>query len=249
MQDVSSADPHGRTRTAPPSAGIRAFDVPAATRVAMVALGFIPLLHVAAAIAPLVIAAGGHGPAWLEWLSPALLYLAPPLAVRLVMTVRPLASGYVAPASAAFLLWWFTAQCQVTFSRLPVLEEILRLVPGLYSVWLRLWGARIGSLVYWSPGVIVLDRSLLRVGDRVILGAGARLCPHLVTPDASGRMALLVGRISIGQDALIGAYSFLLPGCEVAEGEITAPHRSIHAFTRFERGRRMRLEAGPELAV
>src|SRR5688500_18186918 len=84
----------------------------AGTRAAMVALGFIPLLHVVASLLPVVLAAGGGG--WqAAWLSPVLLFLLPPILVRSVTAIRPLPSGRVDPDSGAFLLCWFTAQCQV----------------------------------------------------------------------------------------------------------------------------------------
>ena len=211
--------------------------VSAGTRGAMVALGFIPFLHLVATVAPVILAAGGRASWRMAWLSLAILFLVPPLLVRAATLVRPLPAGRVDLDSSSFLYWWFSAQCQVVFTRLPFLEELIRLVPGLYSMWLRLWGARIGSLVYWSPGVAILDRPLVRVGSRVVFGVGARLNPHVIAPDAQGN-ALHVAPITIGDDVLVGGYSLLLPGCEIAAGEITPPFRSVHAFSRFEGGRR-----------
>jgi hypothetical protein len=216
----------------------------------MVALGFIPMLHVVATLAPIVLAATGRTGWRTAWLAPAVLFLVPPLAVRLIALARPLPAGRVDLESTSFLSWWFSAQCQVVFTRLPFLEELLRLVPGLYSLWLRLWGAKVGALVYWSPGVAILDRPLARVGSRVIFGAGARLNAHVLAPDARGKATLHVAPISIGDDVLIGGYSLLLPGCDIAPGEVTPPFRSIHAFSRFEHGRRVPLDGappGPEL--
>ncbi len=121
-----------------------------------------------------------------------------------------------------------------------MLEETIRMIPGLYSLWLRLWGARVGALVYWSPGVVILDRPLVRIGKRVIFGVGVRLNPHVLAPNGPRRMALYLSPIAIGDDALVGGYSLLLPGCEVADGEVTPPFRTMHAFSRFENGRRYR---------
>ena len=167
-----------------------------------------------------------------------MLFLLPPLVVRASTWWSPLASGRLEPGSRGFLHWWFTAQWQVIFTRLPMLEETIRMIPGLYSLWLRLWGARVGALVYWSPGVVILDRPLVRIGKRVIFGVGARLNPHVLAPNGPRRMALYLSPITIGDDALVGGYSLLLPGCEVAEGEVTPPFRTIHAFSRFANGRR-----------
>ena len=57
-------------------------------------------------------------------------------------------------------------QLQVLYSAFPA----LRLVPGLYSAWLRLWGSRVGRAVYWTPQVKITDRGLLKVGDGVVFG-------------------------------------------------------------------------------
>jgi hypothetical protein len=236
MPDVLSAD---RAASAGPLPPARALDVPAGARLWMVVLGFIPALHLIATLLPGALAATGRtGPA-AAWLTPAILFLLPPLAVRAHARWRPLASGRLEPGSRGFLHWWFTAQWQVIFTRLPILEEMIRMIPGLYSLWLRLWGARVGALVYWSPGVVILDRPLVKIGNRVVFGVGARLNPHVLAPNGPRQMALYLSPITIGDDALVGGYSLLLPGCEVADGEVTPPFRTIHAFSRFVNGRRV----------
>jgi hypothetical protein len=236
MPDVSSAD---RAASAGPLPRSRALDLPGHARVGMIVLGFIPALHLIATLIPAALAATGRiGPA-AAWLTPAILFLLPPLVVRASTWWSPLPSGRLEPGSRSFLHWWFTAQWQVLFTRLPLLEETMRMIPGLYSLWLRLWGARVGALVYWSPGVVILDRPLVRVGKRVIFGVGARLNPHVFAPNGPRRMALFLSPITIGDDALVGGYSLLLPGCEIADGEVTPPFRAIHAFSRFENGRRV----------
>jgi hypothetical protein len=223
-----------------------AFDVSRQMRLSMVVLGFIPVLHLIATVLPSALVATGRiGPA-AAWWTPAILFLLPPLVVRASIWWSPWpaeggAGGRLEPGSRGFLHWWFTAQWQVIFARLPVLEEMIRMVPGLYSLWLRIWGARVGSLVYWSPGVVILDRPLVRIGSRVIFGVGARLTPHALAPNGPRRMALYLSPITIGDGALIGGYSVLLPGCEVAEGEVTPPFRTVHAFSRFANGRRIRV--------
>lgn len=228
------------------SSAERAFAVPAAARVAMVVIGWIPFAHVLLVAGPLglaIVRRDGR----LAVLAAAVLYLLPPLAVRALLAARPMPIGRVELASGDYLRWWATAQWQVIFARLPWLEELLRLVPGLYSAWLRLWGARVGSLVYWSPGVAILDRPLVHIGDRVAFGMGVRLNPHVIAPLHSGRGALFVAPISIGHDVLVGGYSLLMAGCQVADGEMTPPLRTIHPYSRLEAGRRTRRADIPDL--
>jgi hypothetical protein len=191
----------------------------------MVVLGLIPLVHVGAVAAAAILVPGG--PAARGATALAVLYLLPPLAARVGLLVRPLVRGEVGPDERGFLAWWLQAQWQVVFSRLRLLEEALRIVPGLYSAWLRLWGARVGSLVYWSPGVELLDRGLVDIGDRVVFGAGVRLAGHVLRPGVDGRTRLLVGSVRIGREALVGAYSVLVPGAEVEEGSASPPLRLL----------------------
>jgi len=228
------------------SSAERALAVPAAARVAMVVIGWIPFAHLLLVAGPLGLAIARRD-GRLAVLAVAVLYLLPPLAVRALLAARAMPIGRVELASGDYLRWWTTAQWQVIFARLPWLEELLRLVPGLYSAWLRLWGARVGSLVYWSPGVAILDRPLVHIGDRVAFGMGVRLNPHVIAPLRSGRGALFVAPISIGHDVLVGGYSLLMAGCQVADGEMTPPLRTIHPYSRLEAGRRTRRADIPDL--
>lgn len=221
------------------SSAERTIEVSAATRAAMIALAFIPALHLGLAVLPIVFVVGGRGDPRLLLLSPCAIYLVPPIVVRIGMWLLPLPEGRIDLSSPLFLRWWFSAQWQVLFARLRWLEELLRVIPGLYSSWLRLWGAEIGSLVYWTPGVTILDRPLIRVGSRVAFGSGVQLIAHVIGPTEDSRSSLFIAPIFIGDDALVGAFSFVLPGCSIAAGEVTPPFRRLHPFSRWERGRRV----------
>jgi acetyltransferase-like isoleucine patch superfamily enzyme len=222
------------------TAAPRPFSMRWPVRAAMVASGFLPLLHAAAVIAATMAAVRASLGGYSLLAGALVLYVLPPVAVRLLLARRPLATGESDPESPDFLRWWLTAQCQILFLRLPVLEELLRVVPGLYSMWLRLWGARVGALVYWSPGVCILDRPLVRVGHRVVFGVGVRINPHvLARPSGGGPAVLHLAPVAIGNDVIVGGYSLLLPGCVIGDGEITPPHRSIHPYSTFAGGRRV----------
>lgn len=214
----------------------------AGQRAVMVVCGYIPFLNVIAMAALVVFPAFGLAPTWLAALAPAWLLLLPPLVVRLTLRWWPLASEEIPLASRHFLVWWFTAQWQTIFNRLPFIEEIIRLFPGLYSSWLRLWGAKIGRFVYWTPGLRILDRALLQIGDRVVFGAGVRLNPHVILPDDQGRLVLRAAVIRIGNDVLIGGYSLLLAGAWIADGQATPAELKLRPFGGWENGRRTKLQ-------
>jgi hypothetical protein len=208
-------------------------------RLAMVAAGYIPFLNLLATATPVVLCLLGIGPKWGWLLGPAWLLLLPPIVVRLTLAMRPLPGGDITIGSRAFLWWWFTSQWQVIFNRLPWIEEIIRLVPGLYSAWLRLWGAKIGRFVYWTPGLRILDRPLVTVGDRVVFGVGVKINPHVIMPDDRGHLVLRAATVRIGADALVGGYSILFAGCWIGPGEASPGKREMRPFTGWVKGKRV----------
>lgn len=212
--------------------------LPARHRLAMVAMGYVPLLNVAAVAALVALPSAGAWPEWTGWLAPAWLLLVPPLVVRATLAARPLPATDVPLGSSDFLVWWWTSQWQAVFNRLPWIEEGVRLVPGAYSAWLRLWGARVGRLVYWTPGLRVLDRPLVDVGHGATFGVGVKLNPHLIRSDAAGRLVLIAATVRVGDGALVGGYSVLTAGSWVGPGEASPGKRDFRPFTGWRDGRR-----------
>ncbi len=106
----------------------------------------------------------------------ALLYVLPPVTARIVMALFGKPQGRdLRQDSTAFKVWWVLLQLQMPFNRIPWLEELLRLVPGLYPFWLNLWGA---------------THSL--AGRTATAGAGA--VPVLVEPvGCQGQPGLILG--------------------------------------------------------
>lgn len=116
--------------------------------------------------------------------------------------------------------WWTTHQLQAVFNAFPFLETVLRLIPGAFSSWLRLWGGQVGRKVYWTSRVEIIDRNLVAIGDHVIFGHKAILCSHAVVRKPNGSTILYVKRICIGAEAFIGAGSQLGPGTAIAAKQI-----------------------------
>jgi len=208
-----------------------AIDWPLRRRLAMVALGYIPLLLAVVVVISALFASYRWGVLYGLLTGFVLLYLLPPLLHRATSLLLPLLPGRHGVSSGAFLRWWLSAQLQVIFNRLPVLEESLRIVPGLYSAWLRLWGAKIGSLVYWSPGVAPLDRPFLHIGNRVVFGAGARLNPHVIVPGKKGEAQLWLAPVTLGDDSLIGGYCLITSGCTIPSGASVPAGKYLRPFS------------------
>jgi acetyltransferase-like isoleucine patch superfamily enzyme len=202
----------------------------------MLALNFFPLLHIGLIIA--VLLTGGPLPVR-GALALAILFLLPPLLARTVRAFIAIPQGTIALNTNAFIAWWAMAQFQAVFNRFPFLEELLRIVPGLYSAWLRLWGAKIGRLTFWAPGTTLLDRSFLDIGDNVVFGMGVRLNGHVILKNGQRQFTLALADIKIGDGATVGGYSLLTAGTEIAPGETTKASTDSPPFTIWKDGRRI----------
>lgn len=145
------------------------------------------------------------------------LYGFPLVIYRIHDYFHPVSEGISYLKVKAYSPWWGSHQIQAIYIAFPALEGLLRLIPGLFSVWLRLWGSKIGKSVYWTPQIQIADRGLLEIGDRVIFGYGVGLYSHVIKPRKQDLM-LYVKRIKIGNDVFVGAGSNLAPGAAIAPG-------------------------------
>ena len=158
-------------------------------------------------------------------------FLLPPLVCRLALLLfgRPRGRA-LTQAAPAYKVWWFIHQWQLVFNRLPWIEEILRLVPGLYALWIFLWGGRVSPLVYWAPGSLVIDRPLVIVETGAVIGMGAGLAGHAGTVAADGSYRVDITAPRVGRGAMMGARSGLGPGAELAAGALLPAGRMIKPF-------------------
>lgn len=163
------------------------------------------------------------------------LYIYPVLAYRLLIYFKPLKLPLREELTGErYSHWWGSHQIQNIYLVLPVLERLLRVVPGAYSAWLRLWGAQIGKQVYWTPNVELHDRALLCLGDGVILGHEVKLVSHVVIPHRQ-RLRLYANNISLGTGCFVGAGSVLGPGVKIADGVVLSVRTEGHINQNFEK--------------
>lgn len=176
---------------------------------------------------------------WRTGTAAAIFYLFPPLLARLTLRLLPIRSTCIALPSREYFTWWFLLNLQMVFCRFPFFEELLRVLPGVYSAWLRLWGARIGKYTYWAAGVRILDRSFLDIGHGVVFGAGVRLAPHVIVENKQGRPELLLADIIIGDRAVIGGYALLAARTKIAPDESTRALLRSTPFTSWRGGKKI----------
>ena len=162
----------------------------------------------------------------------AAVYLLPVLVYRCFVVAYPLELGLSNMAEKRFSPWWASHQIQLLYTAVPVLEAVLRMIPGAYSAWLRLWGSHIGSSVYWTPRMEIHDRGLLNIGDNVIFGHKVELYGHTVTPKRS-RLLLYTGLVTVGSGAFVGAGSRLAPGVVVEPGAVVPILTDLYMNARF----------------
>lgn len=146
-------------------------------------------------------------------------YLLPLLIQRIVLGIYPMKEGgaYIGLTEKQFSPWLFSLRVQQIYLVFPQLERLLFYLPGLYSAWLRAWGSKIGSNVFWTPGVIVNDRSLLDIGDMVIFGHNTYMSSHFLRVK-NGKFFVYVKKIQIGSYSFIGAFSKMGPGTNISPG-------------------------------
>jgi hypothetical protein len=176
-----------------------------------------------------------------------LLYLFPAVCARLLLVLAPLKCGIIDLKSSDFITWWVLFNLQVIFCRFPLLEELLRLIPGIYGPWLRLWGAEVGRLTYWAPGLKILDRPFVKIGDDVVFGADVRLNPHVVFKNDLGKLVLALDYVTVGSRTLIGGYSLFTAGTTIFPDQATRAYLILPPFSKFRDGKRDKKEEGPDM--
>jgi len=91
-------------------------------------------------------------------------------------------------------------------------DKILLPIPFRKSFY-QLMGASIGDGIIPISGQL-LDPHLISIGSNAHIGEDAMLTPHAVTSNNQ----LYIGKITIGENVMVGAKSTIMPGVSVGEG-------------------------------
>jgi hypothetical protein len=175
---------------------------------------YFPLLMTVASISALgVFAQWPNG--WSAFLLLFVIYLLPPMALRILNRWAPLQQGVACIDGRKFCPWLAAHHIQAMYDALPFLESLLRVIPGFYSMWLRMWGSRVGYGVEWPVRMDVLDRNLMDIGNRVVFAREVELAGHVRKKQEGQGSRVLVRQVRIGSYAFIGAGSRIGPGASV----------------------------------
>lgn len=196
-------------------------------------LNALPFLHLASGLGlafGLCDTAGARTSVLVAWI-----YLLPPLASRLTIAVFGRPQGRLNQDMAAYRVWWVLTQWQILFNRVPWLEDLLRLVPGFYALWIWLWGGSISPFAYVGPGVLITDRYAVRVGRGAVLGMKGTLAGHLVLRDEAGRWLVLAAAPIVEPEAILGGEAKLGPGAVLRSGHMLPTGRRVGPFDEWPR--------------
>jgi hypothetical protein len=143
-----------------------------------------------------------------------IIYLFPLITHRIHFYFFPFSDGYWVLSEKKYNPWWASHMFQYPFIAIPWLESLIHFFPGLYSMWLRAWGSKVGKDVFWTPRIEIVDRGLMVIGDKVIFGHISGFCSHMVA-DIDGKPSLVIKKIIIGDKVFIGADSQMGPGANI----------------------------------
>ena len=144
------------------------------------------------------------------------IYFVPVCAFRIHNFLSPLVYGFSNLSEKKYSSWWGGHQIQGIYATFPVFERVLRIIPGFYSGWLRLWGSTVGKNVYWTPMIEIHDRGSVHIGDDVIFGHKVECYCHIIKPRHDG-LRLYLQPIVIGSRTFVGAGARIGPGVQIDE--------------------------------
>ncbi len=175
---------------------------------------YFPLMMTVVSVAALGVFAAWPSP--LSGLLPVfVIYLLPPMVLRILFRWAPLKNGVSRIDGKSFSAWLASNHIQAFYDALPFLEALLRVIPGFYSLWLRMWGSRVGYGVTWPVRIDVLDRNLMDIGNRVTFEREVQLAAHVRQKLDGGGSRVLVRPVRVGSYAFIGAGARIGPGAVV----------------------------------
>jgi hypothetical protein len=143
------------------------------------------------------------------FLSPLLWFL-----LRSLFGPNPEGAFRIGKKAAEGSLWLLYYQLQSVYTSFSAFERVLRLVPGVYSAWLRLWGSSVGKKVNWTAECQIVDRGHLEIGDRAFFGNRCYLSAHALKK-TKDRYFLYVKGIKVGADVMISYAAQVGPGVEI----------------------------------
>lgn len=123
-------------------------------------------------------------------------------------------------------LKWSFLSCLYSMIRYTFIDFIL-LTP-FANLLFRMLGAKMGKNVHINSS-FVFDHSLLEIDDGAVIGGGAIIDAHIFE-----RGKLILRKVKIGKQALLGSHCTVMPGCEIGDKAIISANALLLKDTKVE---------------
>jgi len=104
-------------------------------------------------------------------------------------------------------------------------------LPPLKSFFLSLIGCKIGKNVFLAGEEWISDPCVIEIGDNTMIGGRALITGHLAEDK------LIIKKIKIGKNCLIGGDSFIMPGVTIEDNVVVGAKSLITKNKRLEKGK------------
>ncbi|RLF48640.1 MAG: hypothetical protein DRN10_02250, partial [Thermoplasmata archaeon] len=109
---------------------------------------------------------------------------------------------------------FFNFSLHVILYRPPlVLLNLFKLLP-VRMLFLRLAGLKVGKTALLPGTEVIYDPYLTEIGEQTLIGSYAKVTAHIV------ENKLIMKRVQVGNNCLIGADSFIMPGAVIEDGAV-----------------------------
>lgn len=131
--------------------------------------------------------------------------------------------------------WFVSYQLQQMYTSFPFFERVLKLIPGFYSAWLRLWGAQIGSKVNWTAGCEIVDRPHVTIGDKCLIGNQTYISAHIIKKK-NDKYLLFIKDVFVGNNVVCAFQCTLAPGAKVHDEAFIEAGAAVYPNQVVEKG-------------
>lgn len=145
-------------------------------------------------------------------------YFFAPIVWRIVHYFLPVKKGlsYLGKNTNELNVWFISYHLQQIYNTIPMIENLLKLIPGAYSFWLRVWGANIGKKVNWTSQCFIVDRPFVHIGDRCLIGNQAYISAHAIKKKED-RYILYLNDVMISSDVVLAVQCLIGPGVKIKD--------------------------------
>lgn len=104
-------------------------------------------------------------------------------------------------------------------------------LPPIKSFFLSLIGCKIGKNVFLAGEEWIADPCVMEIGENTMIGGRALITAHLAEDE------LIIKKVKIGKNCLIGGESFIMPGVEIEDNVVVGAKSLVTKNKKLEKGK------------